>query len=130
MTTHSRYFYILYLLAGFFITFWAIAELSSGDRTPIGHIIQIALGAVVAVSGGYGYLYPDKENSPTVLLFAAGAGFVLFFVLLFSLLHFYSSTGLFSTGDSMTGLGAIAFLFVMSTCLLFFSRILRNKGLR
>jgi hypothetical protein len=130
MITRSRYFYILYLFVGLFITLSAIAELSSSDRTPIGHIVQIAFGAAVAVSGGYGYLYPDKENNPNALLFAAGAGFTLFFVLLFSLQHFYGSTGLFSTGDSITGLGAIAFLLVMSTCLLFYSRVMRNKGLR
>ncbi len=128
MTTRSRYLYILYMLAGLFITLGASIELSSGH--PLGHIVQIAFSVALVISGGYGYLYPDKVNSPTTLLVAAGAGFVLFFVLLFSLLHFYGSTGLFSTGDSMSGLGATTFLLVMSICLLFYSRSLRNKELR
>lgn len=130
MTTRSRYFYILYLLAGLFVTFRTITELSAGDRTPVVHIVQIAFGAAIAVSAGYCYLYPDKEKNPNALLVAAGAGFTLFFVLLFSLLHFYGSTGLFSTGDSMTGLGATGFVLVMSACLLFYSRVLRDKELR
>ena len=131
MAAHLRYFYVLLLLAGLLVTLNAIAGLtSSGDSTPIGHITQIIFGIAMVVSGGYEYLYPGKGNSPAVVHFAALVGFMLTFVLLFFLLHFYGITGLFSTSDSTSGLGATTFLFSGSVCLLFYSRSLRNKGLQ
>jgi hypothetical protein len=128
MTTRSRLLYVLVMLAGLGITLNSMIGLSSyDDRTPLGHVIPIAVGLLLVGLGGYISLRPERATSSTSVLLAAIGSFLVVIVLAFSLLHLYGITGLFSTGDSTRGFSFTVLWLVVSVWMVFYYFSLRRK---
>ena len=128
MTTSPRLLYVLAMLGGLGITLNSMIGLSSSDdRTPLSHVISIAVGLLLVGLGGYFSLHLERAISSTSVLLVALGSFLIVFVLAFFLLHFYGLTGFFSTGDSTRGFFFTVLWLVVSVWMVLYYFSLRRK---